>query len=32
LFDEIRRPADGNETRPNAGNDIPFGAGGFHWQ
>jgi hypothetical protein len=32
LFDEVRRTGDENETRPNAGNDVPFGAGGFHWQ
>ncbi len=32
LFDEIRRPGDENDTRPNVGNDVPFGAGGFHWQ
>lgn len=32
LFDEIRHPIDDNDTRPNPGNDVPFGAGGFHWQ
>jgi hypothetical protein len=32
LFDEVRRPGDGDDTRPNVGNDVPFGAGGFHWQ
>ena len=30
LFDEVRRPpTEENNTRPN---DVPFGAGGFHWQ
>ncbi|CAF3369785.1 unnamed protein product [Rotaria socialis] len=32
LFDETRRHRDENDTRPNAGNEVPFGAGGFHWQ
>lgn len=32
LFDEIRSHQADNETRPNVGNDLPFGAGGFHWQ
>ncbi|CAF5193624.1 unnamed protein product, partial [Rotaria magnacalcarata] len=32
LFDETRRHRDENDTRPNVGNEVPFGAGGFHWQ
>jgi hypothetical protein len=32
LFDETSRRADENEARPNVGNNVPFGAGGFHWQ
>ncbi len=32
LFDEASHRADENEARPNVGNNVPFGAGGFHWQ
>jgi hypothetical protein len=32
LFDEGSRRVDENEARPNVDNNVPFGAGGFHWQ
>ena len=32
LFDEGSHRADENEARPNVDNNVPFGAGGFHWQ
>ena len=32
LFHETSRRTDENEARPNDGNNVPFGAGGFHWQ
>ena len=32
LFDETRRATDDNDIHPNAGNHVPFGAGGFHWE
>jgi hypothetical protein len=32
LFDETSHRTDENEARPNVGNNVPFGAGGFHWQ
>jgi hypothetical protein len=32
LFDEASHRANENEARPNVGNNVPFGAGGFDWQ